>query len=59
MPEQNDTDRGHGNGSEHEHGDPNPGHGHDNEHRPPVIPPLEPPGRVTHPRPSHGSIEGV
>lgn len=26
------------------------------EHRPPEVPPKEPPGKVIHPRPSHGSL---
>lgn len=45
------------NDPQHPTHDPQPDHGRDNEHRPPVVPPIEPPGRVTHPRPSHGPLE--
>ncbi len=31
-------------------------HRKDNEHRPPEIPPKEPPGKVIRPRPSHGEV---
>ena len=30
-------------------------HRRDDEHRPPEVPPKEPPGRIVKPRPSHGS----
>jgi len=32
------------------------GHRQDGEHRPPEVPPKEPPGKVIHPRPTHGEL---
>jgi hypothetical protein len=39
--------------------DPQPEHGRNDEHRPPKVPPIEPPGRIKHPRPSHGNGDWI
>lgn len=33
----------------------NEGHKNGDGHRPPGVPPKEPPGKVIHPRPTHGA----
>lgn len=31
-------------------------HGKGGDHRPPNVPPPEPPGKIIHPRPTHGAM---
>jgi hypothetical protein len=31
-------------------------HGRGSDHRPPDVPPPEPPGKIVHPKPTHGSL---